>query len=760
GFVKDVYGSVDAINAFEGSVNAATQWLPLVVLVGLRPALRKWGIAAAVLLLPLATFGTALALAVSFGLWTAVVAKGAETSLRYSAERFGRELLYVPVRPEIKLKAKAYIDIAVEKGIGKLVSFLLIGALLLVLEGREVAYATVGLAGLAVLLAFRLRREYTRTLGRAIENRFASWRGTWASLVDASTLPLIRRAQAEGAPGRLAFTLELLAQADDRDERALAPELNGLILHQHDDIRAAALGQLARVPELADVAAVRQQVRARAEAVRDAAVRVLVAGAGPAAPALLAELLRDDLPAVRTAALHCLVGNGGLPAARELDRAYIEARWERVAGADADARAELALAAGGLQGDPEAGRFLAPFLDDPDSRVRSVALRSAAVLGRVDCCARMIEALRDPATREAARDALALIGEPAVAPLAAALLDNRAPADLRRLIPATLARIPTQQTVDVMLRLVLAPETDQLLDFRTLKALGKLRARHPELQFDPQLVWQVAEREADHALRYAAVAARLDGAGARDPVGGLLLRALAEGERERREGVFRCLGLLYPPEEMLRAFLAVSGGTRTARANAAEWLEQVIGPARTRRLAAAIEPAACAHPNLGPQDLIADGDGWIAALARIHTHSPETGMELIEKVFLLQQVDLLRGARSAHVALLASIADEVDVPAGTVLLPAGEPPAALFVVARGSVELQGVGERLVMGRDGAFGTWALIDEEPSPLEARTLEPSRLLRVTRADFHDLLDDHGELALGLLQGLAHRVRSLVA
>jgi hypothetical protein len=67
---------------------------------------------------------------------------------------------------------------------------------------------------------------------------------------------------------------------------------------------------------------------------------------------------------------------------------------------------------------------------------------------------------------------------------------------IRRVIPATLARIPSQQTVDAMLRLVLAPETDQLLDYRTLKALSKLRAAQRDLAVRSGLVYEVAQREA------------------------------------------------------------------------------------------------------------------------------------------------------------------------------------------------------------------------------------------------------------------------
>ena len=757
---QQVFQTRDAISAFQGRFNAATQWLPLVVLVGLRPALRRWGVAGAVLLLPFAMLAATAALALSFGLWAAVAAKGADTSLRYSAERAGREMLYVPVRDEIKLGAKAYIDVAVEKGLGKILSAVLIMGLVRFLDFRGIAWVTVALALASVALAMSMRREYTRTLARSIEDRFASFRGVFASLVNGSTLPVLQRALAGESAGRSAFALELLGQADARDLRPLAPELNQLVLHERGEIRARALRQLARVPADADTARVRDRLRDESEDVRDAAVQVLVAASGGGAPALLHELLRDRRAGVRTAALRCLVSGCAAPDLRAVGRAYLEAHWGEGRRADPETRAELALATGGLQGEADAGRYLAPFLEDEDPRVRATALRSAALLGRSDCCGLMIDALGDTATREAARDALAMIGEPAVAPLAAALLDTETPQHVRLVIPATLAHIPTRLTVDAMLRLVLAPETDQLLDFRTLRALGRLHAAWPGLHFDPALVWEVAEREGDHAARYTAVRASLGRIPREEPVRALFAAALDEGARDRMEGVFRCLALLYPAEPVLRAHLAVASGTGAQRANAIEWIEQTIGPARARRLTAAIEPAAGAHPQLAPAALHEDGDPWIAHLARMVTNPTENGMELIEKVFLLQQVDLLRGARGAHVALLASIAEDVDAPADTVLLPAGEPAAALYVVVRGSVELHGVGERLRVGPDEAFGTWALIDEQPSPLEARTLEPTRLLRVTRTAFHDLLADHSELALGLLQGLARRVRSLVA
>jgi ATP:ADP antiporter, AAA family len=781
---REVFETRDAVSAFQGKFNAATQWLPLLVLAGLRPGLRRWGVGSALLLLPFAMLLTTGALAVAFGLVAAVMAKAAESSMRYSAERAGREILYVPVPDEIKLKAKAYIDVALEKGLGKVASAVLLAGLLTFLSVRQTAYVTVLLAAVWVMVALSLRREYVTTLSRAMEGRFASLRGLFISLTDASTLPAVRRALRDEQPLRIGFALELLAQAPPEDVAVLAAELNALTAHPDESVRAAALDQLLRIAEHADEAALRLLTLDDSAVVRERAVAVLVARHGAAAPSLLRELLASTDGRVRTATLQHIVRTGGLKQLRVLDRAWMDSRWNDEERRDPAARAELALAAAGLGDDVDSGPLLDPFLDDPDPRVRSSALRSAALLGRVDCCPRMIDALAAPDTREAAADALAALGTAAIEPLERALLDvNRNPR-VRRAIPRVLTRIPDTRTVDALLRLVLADETDQLLDFRTIKALSKLRARHPDLAFDPVLVRTVAEREADVAARYAAALRAVAPPGAAaspaaptvaaspasratDTVGTLLRTALEEAWRERREGVFRCLGLIHPPEAIHRAYQAVIAESRARRATGREWLESTIGHATFARLRAVLEPEleqdSGSHEQQVLHSLRTDGDAWVACLATVFAanqqpeHDP---MELIEKVFLLQRVDLLRGARGAHLALLAEIAEVIDVAAGEVLMSEGEPATAMYVVTTGEIGLHGGGEHMAMAPEQAFGTWALIDEEPARLTAQATRPSRLLRITRSDFHDLMADHPELALGMLQGLARRMRSLVA
>ncbi|MBI4520500.1 MAG: hypothetical protein HY701_06660, partial [Gemmatimonadetes bacterium] len=586
---KEVFVDRDAISAFQGKFIAATNWLPIVVLAGLQPGLRRWGVGLAVLLLPVSMVATTAALALFWGLWPAVAAKGAETSLRYSAERAGREILYVPVPDAIKLKAKAYIDVAVEKGLGKALSAVLIFLLLEIMDYRQIAYVASAMSLGWLALAISVKREYVRTLARSIEGRFASLRGSFASLLSAGIMPEVKGALASGDSLRTTFALDLIEQASPNDARALAGEVNALTAHPAEQIRERALNLLARSPEAVDESSVRASLLDPVPEVREAAVRALAAAHAERQGDLVRELLGAPQSDVRTAALACLarreIGAGGdVPiAVREI----VERRLR--ADGDVGARIESALAAALLPSADRAAQILEPLLQDPDPRVRSTALHSAGLLGHVAAYPRMIAALASPATREAARQALIAQGARVLPLLSNRLLDTRADPVVRRTIPSVLAGISSQDAVDLLLRAVMARETEQFLDYRVLKALSKLRARHPDLVFPPAQVLAILDREVAAAGGHAAARAALYAIPSSDGAVALLCRALDESFAERREGIFRCLGLLYEPERVYRSYLGVTGGTAPARANALEWLEQTLGHALFTRIAPVIE---------------------------------------------------------------------------------------------------------------------------------------------------------------------------
>lgn len=137
-------------------------------------------------------------------------------------------------------------------------------------------------------------------------------------------------------------------------------------------------------------------------------------------------------------------------------------------------------------------------------------------------------------------------------------------------------------------------------------------------------------------------------------------------------------------------------------------------------------------------------------------------MDLIEKVFLLREVSLFADLGGEHVALLAAATEERDVGVGEALTREGEPPDALNLVVRGRVEPAEAAE----GGDGdggpgtSLGSWSLVDPAPAHATVRAAEPARVLRLVRADFQEILLDHPDLALVLLEALAARARTQAA
>lgn len=135
-------------------------------------------------------------------------------------------------------------------------------------------------------------------------------------------------------------------------------------------------------------------------------------------------------------------------------------------------------------------------------------------------------------------------------------------------------------------------------------------------------------------------------------------------------------------------------------------------------------------------------------------------LTVIEKVIFLQQVDVFSEIPTEQMAYLAAIVEEVSFPNEKTIYQEQDPADAIYLVLEGQVRLHRNGTEIaVIGSQQAFGTWALFDEEPRVATATTLENTRLLRVGRDDFIDLLSDHVQITQGVLRALSNRLRGLI-
>jgi AAA family ATP:ADP antiporter len=233
-------GDRDAISAYQGKFNAATQWLPLVVALAIRPALARWGVGAALLMLPAGMIVTNILVGLRGDLPATAVAKGTETTLRYSAGRTGREILYMPLSDAVRARAKPLIDVGLESGLGKSLSAALIFVLLATVGPAGLAWPSVGLSIVWFGLALAERRAYVQALARGVRRPSIGLAALSATLGHQETRAIARRILAERDPGRLGFVLDLLARAEPSTVRELAPDLAQLRSHPDPDVRARA----------------------------------------------------------------------------------------------------------------------------------------------------------------------------------------------------------------------------------------------------------------------------------------------------------------------------------------------------------------------------------------------------------------------------------------------------------------------------------------------------------------------------------------
>jgi len=135
-------------------------------------------------------------------------------------------------------------------------------------------------------------------------------------------------------------------------------------------------------------------------------------------------------------------------------------------------------------------------------------------------------------------------------------------------------------------------------------------------------------------------------------------------------------------------------------------------------------------------------------------------LNIVEKVIALEGVELLKNLTPDQLSRIATIAKEEHHPAGKVVLEPNKALEALYVILDGSVELsQSSGAATTARQNDVLGAWALFDPEPLPVAAKTTEDTRLLRISRDDFYDLLSDNMEITASIFAILVKRFRQLV-
>jgi HEAT repeat protein len=406
--------------------------------------LERYGILASLLPLP-----AGLALGSGFsaampnpGLFVASLAKGSDTIFRYTINDASMQLLYVPVQPSVRGRAKAFID-----GILKPMAIAATGAVLLFYKesggkGRPLTLAVLLLVALWVVLLLRARKEYVRSLVESLERRRLDLSATPLAATSEGTVRAVRAAL-KGDAATALHAIDLLQHVPSVDFSA---ELRQLLRHDDARVRAAALEQLGERRIEAALEEMRALLSDAAPEVRAAALGAVCAIEQEQGIATAQPFLHDpNVAAVRAAAAVALIRHAGLDgvlAAADPLKALLGAENPHDRAAAAEALGNI-----GVRG---FYRPLVAFLRDRDPMVRRRAIAAAGKLRKVELIPPLVEQFKDRRTALEAASALASFG-PGIEPqLREVLVDEAADASCRRGVALVLQRLATKEAIDAL----------------------------------------------------------------------------------------------------------------------------------------------------------------------------------------------------------------------------------------------------------------------------------------------------------------------
>lgn len=557
---------------FPGSEAGITQFFGLLLgsmfvfsavfqLFGTSVILRHFGIRTALLILPLSLCLGSAAVAITAAFWSVVSLKALEGALRTSLDRTSVELLYVPLAHQSAAPVKSLIDVVMFRlgdaaGAAVFISVSLAGEDVIRTSGMVVAVAGL----LWVATSRRLGREYLEMLRRSLEVKPRAAVGGQAWQVEGEVPQETLLACLDSSnPHKVRFGLEQLSLLSSRDVRSLddwSSSGEGMIQTRIGDFYRTEL------PEWLE------------------RVAALCRHSDPEVAAAALQLLVRYRPSQHLEELRRSLGGASPPPSRfllyldryakgftlALDPERIE-RWEhRLTEDQAVVLARLM----GRSHNPRYLPLLARWSGTPGERGRTaiLALGGYADPRYVDL---LVERLRTPWSRKAAREALAHYGDRVVPRLNQILRDPQASLAAKREIPHILRRINSPAARDALFAALYLP--DLVLSFRALKALNKIRDLRKlpftKDSFIPLL--QVWLKQYYELTNLDLLLDQEDGAGCR-----LLRRAVHERIEWKVEKIFRGMGLFFPYEDAYVSYLGYTSDRMRLRENAIELVDAHI----------------------------------------------------------------------------------------------------------------------------------------------------------------------------------------
>ena len=468
--------------------------------------------------------------------------KGSDEGLAFSLHQSVRELLYIPVFPELKRKVKPFIDMFINRG-AKVFAALLLLIYALSLK-KEVDYLTpvfdidlakdllwiiIGFLVIWTILSYKIFKEYVNAISQNIKERWPRADKTVADKLDVDYTKLIFDTIESKSRSSVLYAMHMF---DLLEQEKLTPEIKEMITQKSDEVNVSSLGDLFQI-EGATWFPENDEDEGQENFIAD-----------------IREIMSLD-------AYQQVMGEHAEQVLEESKETEIE-------------KMEMAKAIGLMKPDAPLVKKLAALILDNSPEVSCYAIRSAARLQLVEHIPVIIQKLESPLTHEEAVSALKTFGHPAVSTLEEYLDDSEKDIRIRKAVVKVLAQIGTQETVNSLFK-----ESDQdleELETEIIDALDHIRAKKADIHFPAK---KAQRKTLSIIKKYCQTFIDLHGLESSEKYQGQ--RSLLE----KKLGVyfwdiFKLLGLYYTHKIIVKARQNIKTGTPRSVAYAIELLDNTL----------------------------------------------------------------------------------------------------------------------------------------------------------------------------------------
>jgi HEAT repeat protein len=234
------------------------------------------------------------------------------------------------------------------------------------------------------------------------------------------------------------------------------------------------------------------------------------------------------------------------------------------------AKMEIAKGIGFLAADSPIVDKLDELLIDESAEVRKYAIESVSKIKKREHIPALIQSLQDPPTHGDASAALEKYGAKITGILADYLGDSEEDIELRKSVASILAHIGNQEATDfIMLELA---EDKREMDTELIDALDRIRSENSSIEFSGKIVKKKIRQEIKSYYRLFIQFAEEESKGEQEEICRIISHAL----KKSMMNIFKLLGLIYPHEDIVKAFQNIQTGTKDSVAYAVELLDNTL----------------------------------------------------------------------------------------------------------------------------------------------------------------------------------------